>query len=362
MANGYPIFLVAPPGLEHLVLAEAQQAGFAKAQSVKGGVEFEGSLQDIYLANLKLRGPTRILVRIASFRAFHLAQLAKRAAKVDWGDWLPKGANFSIEVTCRKSKIYHSKAAAQRIEAAVISSLGGSPAGDADLCIKARIEDDLCTISIDTTGNALHLRDLKGKMGKAPIRETLAALCLRACGYSGLGPVVDPMCGSGTFVIEAAEIAAGLWPGRAREFAFEKLAKGTIKPTPEPPQQPVTSFFGFDRDQGAIQTSIENATLSGVSDFTTFSCSPISDLQPPSGEKGLVIVNPPYGGRIGARKPLFGLYSAFGEVMRSRFQGWRVGMVTSDAGLAKASGLRWGPPLQFSNGGIKVGLYQTKID
>lgn len=127
-------------------------------------------------------------------------------------------------MTSKSSRIYHSAAAAQRIETAIREELGATIAADAELCIKARIDDDLCAISIDTSGESLHKRGHKQAIGKAPMRETLASLFLRQCGYDGTEAVVDPMCGSGTFVIEAAEIAAGLKPGRSRRFAFEQLA------------------------------------------------------------------------------------------------------------------------------------------
>ena len=165
----------------------------------------------------------RVLARVAEFRAMHLAQLDKRARKVDWAAILRPDVPVRVEATCRKSKIYHDKAAAQRVERAITEGIG-APLGPGGIGIKLRIEDDLCTISVDTSGESLHKRGFKGFTGKAPMRETLAALILRQMGFDGTQAVVDPMCGSGTLVIEAAEIAAGLHPGRGRDFAFERLA------------------------------------------------------------------------------------------------------------------------------------------
>ena len=132
-----------------------------------------------------------------------------------------------IEATCHRSRIYHAGAARQRVATAIAETLGApvpdDPPDDA-VTVRVRIDDDLCTISLDTSGAPLHRRGHKQAVGAAPMRETLAALFLRACGYTGAEPVLDPMCGSGTFVLEAAEIAAGLAPGRSRAFAFERLA------------------------------------------------------------------------------------------------------------------------------------------
>jgi putative N6-adenine-specific DNA methylase len=190
----------------------------------------------------------------------------------------------------------------------------------------ARIEDDLCTLSLDTSGEPLHRRGHKQALNPAPMRETLAALFLRACGYDGREPVLDPMCGAGTFVIEAAEIAAGLMPGRSRRFAFESLA--TFDPSAwermkaRPAAiEPAPRFLGSDRDTGAVAMSRANAERAGVAAFTLFERAAISDLRRPDGPPGLVIVNPPYGGRIGNRKLLFALYAALGQVLRARFEG-----------------------------------------
>ena len=196
----------------------------------------------------------------------------------------------------------------------------------------------------------------------------MAAMFLGDCGYDGTGPVLDPMCGSGTFVIEAAEIAAGLMPGRSRAFAFEDFAGfdapawAAMKAAARP-RVPAARFFGSDRDAGAVRMSKDNAERAGVGDFCTFSCHPVSDLARPEGPPGLVMVNPPYGARIGGnRNLLFGLYAALGGVLKERFGGWRVGLVTSDAGLAKATGLPFAAPgPEIPHGGIKVRLWKTGV-
>jgi putative N6-adenine-specific DNA methylase len=358
------IFLVTPPGLEKALAAEAERRGFRQIAPAVGGVAFAGDWPDIWRANLELRGASRVLVRVASFRAPHLAPLDKRARQVPWKTWLREGQAVKVEATCRASRIYHAGAAAQRVEGAIRAALG--PAGDGDpVRVLVRIEDDLCTISLDSSGELLHRRGQKGAVARAPLRETLAALFLGECGFDGREPVLDPMCGSGTFVIEAAGIAAGLQPGRSRRFAFERFA--TFEPVtfealhrvPSLPSLPFR-FIGCDRDAGAVAASRANAELAGLGPLTDFRRQPVSALERPEGQPGLVIVNPPYGTRIGEKGPLRALHARLGAVLRERFAGWRVGIVTTEAGLARATGLPFrepGPPVD--HGGLRVRLWQT---
>lgn len=361
----FEIFLMAQPGLEHALLAEAKEAGFSNAQATPGGVTVLGGWPDVWRANLQLRGAGRVLARLGSFRTFHLAQLDKRARKFPWVDTLRPDVPVKVEVTCKRSKIYHAKAATQRIERAISETLGVTISAEATVQIKVRIDDDLCTISVDTSGESLHKRGHKVAVNKAPMRETLAALFLRECGYDGTLPVYDPMCGSGTFVIEAAEMAMGLAPGRDRSFAFEQLVSfdANVWAALKADQTRRTTglqFFGSDRDSGAIKMSTDNAVRAGVGTVTRFETQAISDAQPPHDEPGLVIVNPPYGARIGNKKLLYGLYGALGKVLAERFSGWQVGLITSEPGLAKATGLSFlptGPAV--SNGSLKITLYRT---
>ncbi|NCQ25693.1 MAG: RNA methyltransferase [Rhodobacteraceae bacterium CG17_big_fil_post_rev_8_21_14_2_50_63_15] len=361
----FEIFLAAPPGLESVLAEEAREQGFGPATVLPGGVSFMGRWPEVWRANLVLRGAGRVLARIGAFRAFHLAQLDKRAHKFDWAAHLRPDVPLRIDVTCRKSKIYHAGAATERIARAITETLGAPVTDEAKLRLMARIEDDLVTFSLDTSGEPLHRRGYKEAVGKAPLRETLAALFLRQCGYDGQMPVLDPMCGSGSFVIEAAERAAGLHPGRARRFAFEDLAGfderawQTLRHGPPRCATPLR-FLGFDRDAGAVRGAAANAARAGVDALTQFTVAPISALGRPDGPSGLVMVNPPYGTRIGERKLLFGLYGALGEVLKREMRGWRVGLVTSDSGLANATGLPFLPAgSPVAHGGLKVTLWRT---
>lgn len=367
MDQDLQIFLVTQPGFEQGLAQEAKEIGLKVSATVKGGVTCNGGWVDVMRANLMLRGATRVLVRIASFPAVHLAQLNKRAKKLPWQNWLNSRVSVRVDCTCRKSKIYHSKAAQQRVETAIVEACGAKISDEADINVKVRIEDNICTFSLDTSGEALHKRGHKAELNKAPMRETMAAMFLRAAGFDGSFPVFDPMCGSGTFPIEAAEIASGVFPGRSRSFAFEKLASfdpNVFASLSAPETKPVTfKYYGSDRDAGAVEISTKNAARAGVDHLTRFETKSISEATPPSETPGLVIVNPPYGARVGNKKPLFALYGSFGRAMRERFAGWRVAMITPDEKLARATGLSWAAPgPAIDHGGIRVRLWQTEIN
>ncbi|WP_137126767.1 class I SAM-dependent RNA methyltransferase [Roseomonas sp. HF4] len=359
------IFLATAPGLEAVLAEEVGLKGFKRPKAVPGGVVTRGAWADAWRANLWIRGATRVLVRIAGFHVTHLAHLDSLARRVPWTALLRADTPFRIEATCTKSRIWHSGAAAERIATAIAATTGARHDPEAEVTVMARLDHDLCTLSLDTSGEPLHRRGFKQEVNAAPLRETLAALFLRQCGFDGTEPVLDPMCGSGTFVIEAAEIAARLNPGRARHFAFEKLATFDAdawarmrEPKTRPP--PAARFVGADRDAGAVAMSRANAERAGVAAWTEFRVAAVSEARPPEGPPGLVMVNPPYGTRLGEAKSLAPLYQALGRTLAAHFGGWRVGLLAADAKLAHATGLPFlppGPPVP--HGGLRVTLFRT---
>lgn len=364
-SGDFEIFLQASPGHEAALLEEVRTHRFKASKAVPGGVSVRGSWREVWKANLVLRGAGRVTARLAEFRVPRLVDLEKQAGAVPWREVLRADTPVRIEATCNASRIYHSGAAEERVGNAIRSSVGAPVVDEAEVCVRVRIDNDVCSVGIDTSGELLHKRGHKEAVNKAPMRETMAALFLRQCGFTGREPVLDPMCGSGTFVIEAAEWAAGLLPGRTRRFAFEQLAtfdadawkamreaSATIVPD--------VRFHGSDRDAGAITSSRANAERAGVSGFTEFRQLMVSEITPPAGPAGLVIANPPYGARIGERTALVPLYRAFGQTLASRFGGWRVGLITTEASLAKACGLPFSTPFApVSHGGLRVTLFLT---
>ncbi|QDC10362.1 class I SAM-dependent RNA methyltransferase [Oceanicola sp. D3] len=357
------IFLVVAPGLEEVAAAEAREQGFAKARVVVGGVVCRGAWSEVWRANLVLRIPGRVLVRLASFRAMSFRALETGLDAVDWAAVLVPGQPVRAEAATKHSKLYHAGAVKGRLEEAL--GRAGAVVDPEGLRVLVRIEENRCVVSVDSSGEALHRRGFKTAVNAAPLRETMAAGLLRAAGYAGREAVMDPMCGSGTFCIEAAEIAAGLAPGRGRRFAFEGFpgfdAEGfaalKARPSVARGEGPI---IGSDRDAGAVKMSRENAERAGVD--CRFEEASVSALERPDCAPGLVICNPPYGSRIGSKGPLFGLYGSFGKVMKERFEGWRVAMVTSDEKLARATGLPWEPPgPHVAHGGLKVRLWMAQM-
>lgn len=360
------IYAITLPGLEAVLADEARAQGFVLGAVSPGGVEIVGGWPEVIRANLELRCATRVLWRMGSFMAFHLAQLDKRARRFEWGALLDPAVPVRVEVaTSRRSKIYHAGAATERV-AGGLEAAGFTVSPEAELIVKVRIDDNRVVISADTSGAPLHKRGTKQAVGKAPLRETLAAAFLLQCGFDGTQAVFDPMCGSGTFVLEACERAAGLQAGRARGFAFEQfrgfdpahLADHRVM---EPRATPEVSFAGSDRDANVVRMAQENAERAGVGAFVRFDQEQMTDAAPPPGPPGLVMINPPYGARIGNKKELYPVYARLGAVLRTRFAGWRVGLVTSEPSLARASDLPFadeGPPI--AHGGLRVKLYRTE--
>lgn len=362
------LFLVAPPGLEAVLAAEASALGIAGTNAVPGGVEATGTWATVRLANVQLRCCDRVLLRLTDFPAAHLAQLDKRVRAYRWDALLTAGTPVRVEASCKASRIYHTGAVTGRITAAIRAQLGADNDGQAPVRVLARIERNRCTLSLDTSGEPLHKRGSKLAIGKAPLRETLAAAMLHQCGFDGHEPVLDPLCGSGTLVLEAAAIAAGHAAGTARGFAFEQLAdhdaaawadeRATNTAIANRPVVP--SFLGYDRDAGAIDGARANAARAGLEGWTQFATQPISALQRPDGPAGLVILNPPYGDRIGDKAGLRGLYATLGRVLRAHFQGWRVGLITSDATLARQTKLPFlAPSAPVPHGGLRIKLWRT---
>ncbi len=372
MTNDFDIFLATVPGLESVLCTEVRGKGFKQVKAVPGGVVIRGGWPEVWRANLWVRGAGRVLARIDAFRTIHLAHLDGRARKVPWASVLRPDVPFRVEASCAGSKLYHSGAVAERITTAVRETLGAPSSSDAPVTVMARVDRDVCTISIDTSGEPLHRRGYKTAVNAAPMRETLASLFLTACGYTGNEPVLDPMCGSGTFVIEAAEIAARLNPGRARGFAFEHLATFDAEAwqhmrAVNSRRAPASLCYGSDRDETAVAMSLANAQRAGVATGTAFQRCTIGDIGPPVGSPGLVppglvIVNPPYGERLGASRDLVPLYRALGQSLLTRFAGWRVGLVTSERDLAYATGLPFLPnDAPVPHGGLRISLFRTGV-
>jgi putative N6-adenine-specific DNA methylase len=373
----YDAFVVTAPGLEPLAVAELKAIGVSDARVTDGGATFAATRETLYESNLRLHTASRVVVRASEFGAKAFHELERRARKVPWEAFVSPNLGVSVRVTCRKSRLYHSDAVAERVASAIVSRVAGVRLGpepesesDSDLddsndsgsqLILVRLLHDRCTISIDSSGALLHLRGYRQAVAKAPIRETLAAAAIMASGWTGDVPLIDPMCGSGTIPIEAALIARRIAPGLHRHFAFEQwpdfdarvwhevadAAKARVLPRAARP------IKGSDRDAGAIEAAIANAERAGVADDIELSRRPVSGIEPPD-EPGWIVSNPPYGVRVGERDRLRNLYAQLGNVLRARCPGWNVAFVSADPALERQVRVPLEPVLRTSNGGIKV--------
>lgn len=381
----HSLFAITAPGLEPLAQAELRAMGI-DAAAEPGGVAWSGGADDLYAANLRLRTASRVTVLAAEFRARTFFELERHARKVPWERWVPRGGAVRLRVTSRKSKLYHEGAIAQRVLEAIehrVGSLaasgvvadeeGGEDEGDAQLFI-VRFVRDACTIRADASGALLHLRGYRQALARAPLRETLAASMLLGSGWDGASPLLDPMCGSGTIPIEAALIARRIAPGLAspdrepRDYAFtswpdfdvELWASVVDRAAAEIlPAAPVP-ILGSDRDEGAIQAAASNAARAGVREDVDLGVRPISAIDPPPGP-GWVVINPPYGVRVGERDPLRNLYAALGRTLRDRCPGWTLALLSPDHALERQVGIPLDEALRTSNGGIPVRLVAGRV-
>ena len=369
-ATSLLVFASALPGLEPALADELSALGFPGVRSVPGGAEFRGGWPDVWRANLWSACAGAVLIRLARFEARHLRQLDERARRVAWPATLRPGTRVLIEASASASKLYHTGAIAERV-ATALEAARCLPVTDreaAEARVLVRIVRDRVTISLDTSGTPLFRRGYKRDVGAAPLRETMAAAFLRMAGHEG-GSVLDPFCGSGTIPIEAAARAAGLAPGRDRTFAFEKLrtfdgeAWSAMREEGRGRREvgSAAAFAGSDRDADVVAAARSNAERAGLADLVRFEVRSVSEAAP-EGSGGLVLTNPPYGERLGEAKALAPLYRAFGGAMRTRFGGWRVGLVTSEERLAHATGLDWAArSAPIPHGPLKVQLWTTGV-
>ncbi len=394
----YDAFAIAAPGLEPLVAAELAALDI-RAEAVPGGVMFRANVGILARAQIGLRTASRVIVRLAEFRATAFSELEREARQLPWARFVGERARFRLRVTCKKSKLYHSDAVAERVAAAVIRAVpsavwdestgapddveliaegraeGGaenpagaesqssaSTEGDVQLFV-VRLDHDRCTISADASGELLHRRGYRLAVARAPLRETLAAAMLLGARWDPVQPLVDPLCGSGTIPIEAAMLARGIAPGLWRTFAAERWpeahapawtkarerAREAVRPSASAP------IIGADRDDGAIAAAQANAARAGVAADIEWRVDALSALELPPGP-GLIIANPPYGVRVGEKGPLRDLFARFGQLVATRAAGWQVALLSADRTLDDQMRLDFEERFKTSNGGIPVRL------
>ena len=367
-AREHVFFAACAPGLQRLCHRELSglMPGRDGITMIPGGVEFTGSVEDCYQANLRLGSPSRIIMRMGSIKAENFRTLEKQLLKMEWELFLKKGVPFSCDVVTSHCRLYHTDAIAGRVKNCIVDYFENLPLEqgamvahrlhDTGQRILIRGVDDRFEISLDSSGDGLYKRGIKKNVGAAPLRENLAFGLLSAAGYSPGQPLIDGMCGSGTFALEGAMITNRIPPGMFRSFAFEnwpcfsenkwqylkrEAAEEAVLPT-----QPVIFASDFDiRCVRALEKTVNAFHLSSTieifqSDFFDLMPHELTSLPP-----GVVALNPPYGKRIGAPETIQALFTEIGEKLSSDFKGWRVVILMPDRQLADPFSFphRWVP-------------------
>ncbi|PLX82399.1 MAG: hypothetical protein C0617_14925 [Desulfuromonas sp.] len=363
------LFAVTAPGLEEVCAGELSALGMEAVRAVPGGVEFSGGLREIYLANLWLRTASRVVVRLGQVKARDFPGLFQGGVRLPWGKFVRPGTRTRVRAASHASRLGHTGRIAATLADAADRALGrpGPPGDGPEQLVLARFQDDLCTLSVDSSGELLPRRGYREEGASAPLRETLAAGILLQLGWDGTRPLVDPMCGSGTFLVEAALIAGNRAPGARRVFAFQGwpryrpgLWEALSTEAARAERNVEVALRGSDSDPGAVAAASRNAARAGVAQELELAVADLSSLKPSPGP-GLVLCNPPYGERLERDSDLRPLFRTLGQVYRQAFGGWRGALLCPDRRLAEATGLTLAKRAALVNGGIRVALFTARL-
>lgn len=371
----HSFFATALPGFESICRHELE--GLSESIQIigitKGGVSFQGRLTDLYRANLHLRTAGRILMRIRSFKATNFNELEKQSRTLKWALYLPAGMVPRLKVTARHSRLYHTKAVAQRIRNNIMtywSGRGPVPTDSNTQTLFVRLKDDIITLSLDSSGDNLYRRGLKTHGAHAPLRETMAAAILKASGFRTDRPLLDPMCGAGTFSLEAALMAKHIPPGWQRDFAFmqwpafkprqwrhlKNKAAQRIKRLARP------LIWASDVDAGACMGLAACVRNNGLADAVRVRRTDFFDLhgRAISDKPGLVVLNPPYGQRLRPSASIEKFYGRINDALKRNFKGWEVALMVPNKRLVARFTLGLKGSV-LDHGGLRLTLLTGRI-
>ena len=383
-------FVTCSKGFEDLLLQELEKLGIDAAEQKYSGVSFSGSLQQAYKVCLWSRLASRVLLKIRVFQAEDEDELYEGIKAINWSEHLDKEGTLAINCTLNKSAITNSHYASLKSKDAIVDQFTEQfdtrPSIDKDLPdvrINVHIDNDQAEVSIDLSGLPLHKRGYRLSSVKAPLKENLAAAILMRCGWPGETPeqqldLLDPMCGSATFLIEAVQMSLNIAPGLKRKYygfthwkghqpdVWNELLK-EAKKAAKPASQLNVTFTGYDADTHSIATARQNIHSAGFQDIISLeqrdfsqSCELIKEAGA-SIRPGMVIVNPPYGERLGEKREIAHLYSEMSECWRENFPDWKIALFTANDDLISNIGLRAHRSNSFFNGAIKCKLHQYQI-
>lgn len=365
-------FVTCASGLEAILHEEIRALKLANVERQVGGVRFEGTLRDAWRANLELRTAVRVLWKIARFEARDDTELYRGVQALDWGAYLRPEGTLRVDAHSRESALEHTLFVEQRTKDAICDQIreatGVRPSvdlDDAELGVYVHLFQDRCTVLLDTSGDSLHKRGWRRFQGRAPLAETLAAALVLTSGWDKRSPLVDPFCGSGTILVEAALIASNTAPGIFRKrFGFERWPghdatawhglHETIRARAAFPKKLVLQ--GFDADRAAIEGARQNAAAAGFGANISFECAPIERFAPKKGWNAWIASNLPYGERVGDERELGPVFERFGALLRERCAGWHLALLSGNERLTRALGLEFDRQVPFQNGALECRL------
>ena len=368
-------FATCPRGLEALLANEIKAAGAKDIKPTDGGIGFAGELGVCYAANLHSRIATRILMQVGRGNYTTEDDLYQAAYKLNWPNWFDVKHDFMVKVTGVKCPLKSLEFATLRIKDAVCDKfrqvVDSRPYIDTKtpvVRIHAYLTADSYVYYVDTSGDALYQRGNRKASIEAPLRENLAAGILQLSGWQAGQALLDPMCGSGTFLLEAAMIALSIAPGLNRGFGFEKLknfesdtwkkiknvALKNVKPTT------FQKLYGSDSDLRAVRVAKQNLSEAGLLEAVQLSQVNIIEVIPPA-DNGVLVANPPYGVRIGEDEELALLYPKMGEALKRKFAGWNTYFLTNDLRLPKLMRLTPSKRTPLFNGPLECRLFEIKM-
>lgn len=385
MNNHLSFFATTPKGIEPLLAEELEALGAVRVTPGRGGVSFQGPLTMAYRACLWSRTAGRVLLPLTGFPAPDPEVLYQGIRAIPWEQHLSSQGTLSVDFAATHSRITHSQFGAQKVKDGIVDRFrdiyGHRPSVERtrpDLRINCYLLNDAATISLDLSGDSLHRRGYREATVLAPLKENLAAALLLKCGWPAVaaagGPLVDPLCGSGTLPIEAAWIAADIAPGLLREYwgflGWLKHEPATwaslmdeARERREAAMGRTPPIAGYDRDARAIRSALINADRAGVQGLIHLESREIGRVEPPrSRVSGLIIANPPYGERLGEVEDLKPLYEQLGDLLKARFCGWKAGVFTGNPELGRRMGLRASRINAFYNGPLPCKLLQFSVE
>ena len=368
------IELIAPChfGLEAVLKREILELGYEIAEVEDGRVTFYGDAAAVCYANVFLRTAERILWKVGSFQAVTFEELFEKTRALPWEDYIPRDGKFWVaKAASVKSRLFSPSDIQSIMKKAMVRRLGERyhvewfPEDGASYPVRVFLKKDVVTVGIDTSGVSLHKRGYREVSGKAPITETLACALIMLTPWKKDRILVDPFCGSGTFPIEAAMMAAGIAPGVNRSFTAEAWAdlipkklwyEAVNEANDLMDENPDVDIQGYDVDPSVIRVARRNAREAGVDHLIHFQERDVRALSHPK-KYGFIITNPPYGERLEDKKDLPALYQAFGESFR-RLDSWSAYMITSYEDAERYFGRKADKNRKIYNGMLKTYFYQ----